>query len=113
MKLNSKEAYEKIHLLSEVAIEDVKAVFEAILTSSVLNYAEGEATYLPGVGKLSIHYEGEEFVKEGKQAKIFIEIDPDDTLKKNIGQVVDKVETDVEKKYKSKIRSILNELLVK
>ena len=113
MKLNAKEAYEKIHLISEVPIEDVKSVFEAILTVFVLNYAEGESTYLPGIGKIVIHYEGEEFVKEGKQAKIFLEVDPDDVLKKNIGQVVDKSETDIEKKYKLKIRSLFNEILVK
>jgi hypothetical protein len=105
--------YERLHLLSQEPIESVKNVLDAVLTLLVLNYAEGEETSIPGIGVIKTKYNGDHMVATGKQAQIMLTVIPDDVLIKNIGQVEDKVESDIEKRYKMKIKSLLTDIVQK
>lgn len=113
MRFNSKEAIEKVHLISEQSLEDTKIFFEALLTYIVLNFAEGQPTVLPGIGELHIQHLHDDITSEGKKAVLQLDFFADDYLTKNIGQIVDKEESEIEKRYKARIKNLLNEILLK
>lgn len=113
MKFANKEAFEKLHLISELSVEDCKNLCDSVVTLIVLNHIEGEPTLIPGFGEVRIFYEGEDLVKEGKQARIKLDFTPDDFLLRNIGQVHDGEETDIERKYKERLKGLLNELVAR
>ena len=112
MKFNYKEVYEKIHNISGLSLEDTKLFFESLFIYTMLNYLEKEPTYFPNVGKVKFNYIGEQYSNgTNKKARVDFEFEPDDYLLKNIGQAEDGDETDIEKKFKERIGSVLVDIV--
>ena len=110
----SDESYnfvQRIHFLSGFSLEDIKEIFEAILTQIVFDYMEEKSTHLPYLGELYIEHIDDIVMGGKKEAVIKITLSPEDIVKKIIGQIADKEETDIEKMFKRKIKNSLEKML--
>lgn len=106
-----KDLLHKIHLLSGRSYEEVKDVFEGFLYLSVLSYLEKDPVLIPFFGEFDIRYIRDAVTKEGREAELDITFEPNQFLKRVIGQIEDKDESDLEKMLKTKIHTILEDLL--
>lgn len=109
MRINSenRDSIDKIHLYSGENKHVIRAFFESLITVILLDYMEGESTNIPFLGDIAITYKGEMVAEGRKEAKINIEVTPDANLLKNIGQLKDSSESDIEKMIKMRIREAL------
>lgn len=106
-----KDVFHKIHLLSGRSYEEVREVYEGFLYSIVLAYLEKEPIYFPFFGEMEIRFLRDIIIADGRQADLDIKFKPNDFLKRVIGQIEDKEESDIEKILKDKIHESLNDLL--
>lgn len=106
-----KDVFNQIHLLSGRNYEEVQAVYEGFLYSIILAYIEKEPIHFPLFGEIEIQFLRDTLVKEGKEAELEISFQPSKFLKRVIGQIEDKEESDVEKLLKSRIHSALADIL--
>ena len=106
-----KDAFNKIHLLSGHSYKEVREVYEGFLYSVVLSYLEKEPMFLPFFGEIKIDFLKDTVVDKGRQADISVSVEPSDFLKRVIGQVEDREESDIEKILKDKIHESLDDLL--
>lgn len=113
MKLSNKgkETIERLNLLSGVGKENTRNFFESLLTLITVDYLDGESTYLPFIGNVSITYKGDRYEGDVKKAILELDIEPDDVLTKNIGQIQDGDEPDIEKIFEKRLQNALNEKL--
>lgn len=111
MKLTNegKETQEKLHLISGLRKDDVRNFFESLLSLIVLNYVEGEKTYIPFLGEVEIKHVKDEYEEGKKKAVLDVSIDADYNLRHNVGQIADGEETDIEDIFKRKLRNTLEE----
>lgn len=111
MKLNNegKDTVERLHLLSGLGKEDSRNFFESLLTLIILDYLEGEETYLPFIGRVKVHYKGDRYEGDVKRAILDIDFQPDDMLIKNIGQIEDGDSSDIEEVFEKRLRNALSE----
>lgn len=100
-----KDAILSIHLLSGLSIEQTKDFFEAVAVYSLLNYMQGKDTFIPLMGSLKFTYQGDKIRKRGKQAVVESKFDPCPFFLRNIGQIEDKEESDIELELREKIKS--------
>jgi hypothetical protein len=102
LKLNNEEkmVIEKIHSISNIGKDSVQNVFESFLFTVILDYLDGDSTYLPFIGKISID-----------KGKLSLDIDINDLIKVNITQMDSGYESDIEKTFKSKMKSLLTEYI--
>ena len=85
-----KETIHRIHSLNnDVTIAEVKAVFEMLITTVVLDYLDEETTYIPYLGELSIEHESDSLIDGMRDANVKISIKPDNFVKTVIGQIAD------------------------
>lgn len=114
MKLNSreKEVLEKLHLICGESVDVCRSVLEALSIVHILNFIDGTETVVPFFGSVKIDHLGDESLS-GKllKAKLGFKIEPSLILTKNIGQIVDGIESDIEKLFKKKIRSSMEEII--
>ena len=103
----NKDTIDKIHLLSGESKQSVRNLFEALASLIILNYMEKESTNIPFLGNIILEQHGNEITKEGKVAIVDIKIEPDNNLLKNIGQIDDGEETEIEKIFKRRIQESL------
>ncbi len=108
---DNKSSIEKIHLLSGENKQKIRTFFEALISVILLDYIEGESTNIPFLGTLSIKYKGEKIINGKKEADIQVELEPENNLIKNVGQVQDEEECDIEKMIKTRIREALRKYL--
>lgn len=106
---NEKETLEKVHLISGVRKDDVRLVFEALFSLVVMNYMEEETTLLPFLGDLVVEKKGDEYENDKKKALLDAYLVPGYNLIRNIGQVADGEETDVEELFRKRLRNTLYE----
>ena len=95
---------DRIHLMSGESKQTIRGFFESLVSLIVLNYIEGESTNIPFLGTVSIEFLRDKIDKNEKEAVIDIRIDPDSALLKNIGQIQDGEESDIEKLIKIRIQ---------
>jgi len=107
----NKESIEKIHLLSGESKQTIRTFFESLISLILLDYIEGESTNIPFIGTFSVKYTGDKIVNGKKEADIEVELKPDNNLIKNVGQVHDKEECDIEKMIKMRVRESLRKYL--
>ncbi len=110
---NKEHAFiQKIHYLSGLPSEDIKEVWEAIVTQTIFNYMEDKPTSFPLIGEFNFKHI-DDFISRGKkEAIIETEFVPCDFLKKIIGQIKDGEETEIEKLFKRKIRNSLEKIII-
>lgn len=108
-----RDTIERIHLLSGIGKENSKTFFESLLTLIILDYAEGEKTYLPFIGEISMNYKGDTYNGDFKKAIVDIDFKADDVLLRNIGQIQDNEETDIERNIEKKLQNALTDKLGK
>ena len=94
---------EEMGLFSGTDKQTIRNFFESLISIVILDYIEGETTNIPFLGTIKIEYKGEKLVEGEKEADIVIAIEPENTLLKNIGQIKDKVESDIEKMIKTRM----------
>lgn len=106
-----REALHRIHLLSGRSYEEVREVYEGFLYSIVLSYLEKEPICFPFFGDMEIRFLKDSITENGREAELDISFQPSKLLKRIIGQIEDREETDLEKILKAKIHESLNDLL--
>lgn len=113
MKLSNdgKDTVERLHLVSGMGKENSRNFFESLLTLIIIDYLEGESTYLPFIGEIKINYAGDTFHKDKKKAVLRIDFSASDELARNIGQIEDGDETDIEGVFEQRLQNALNERL--
>ena len=113
MKITQKNklTIEKMHLISGESKSSIRNLFESLLVLLVLNHMEGELTNIPFIGTLSIEYIDEKITNGKKEANIKVKLNPDSNLIKNVGQVQDKEECDIEKMIKLRVVEALRKYL--
>jgi len=92
-----KEAMRVLQLLFGRPASEVTELFESIGVSAALSYVKGEAIIIPFIGKIRISYEGDDLTMKGKEAKLKHEFTPSPFLVRNVGQIEDGNETEIEK----------------
>lgn len=84
------ESFLQIHsLLNELTSEQVKVVFERLLTVLILSYLDNKSLRIPHIGDLHIEYEGDTIDEGLRKANLSISVEPTEFLRKLIGQVED------------------------
>lgn len=113
MKLSTqgKETVEKLNLLSGLGKESSRNFFESLLAQIIIDYLDGESTHFPFIGTITIKYKGDRFEGDIKKAILDIDFVPDDMLIKNIGQIQDGDETDIEEIFEKRLQNALTERL--
>jgi hypothetical protein len=106
-----RDTIEKVRLISGSTSEQSKDFFESFITYIVLNYMEGKETIVPYLGVIKLNYEGDEIVKNGKEAKVSLEFIPNSNIKKIVGQIADGEETEIEQSFFKKIKYQLEEIV--
>ncbi len=96
-------------MISGETLDAVRNVFESLITQIAFNYMNKSSTVIPFIGEFKISYLGDEITKEGKRARLEVEVIPDPALQKVIGQIEDKEEIEIEKTMKQKISENLGQ----
>jgi len=86
-----------LQLLFGRSANEVNELFESIGISAVLSYIKGEPITIPCIGRIRLSYEGDDLTMKGKEAKLKHEFTPSPFLVRNIGQLEDGNETEIEK----------------
>lgn len=105
---NNKNTIEKMHLLTGKSKDDTKRFFEAFAFLLATDYLEGEWTNLPFFGDIKVHHTGDVPSDKGVRAQLELEFEPEDSLIKTIGQLVDGEKSEVEKTFMNRVRSSLH-----
>ena len=97
MTPEEREAMRVLQLLFGRPANEITELFESIGISAVLSYVKGEAIVIPFIGKVRLSYEGDDLTAKGKEARLRHEFTPSPFLVRNVGQVEDGDETEIEK----------------
>jgi hypothetical protein len=100
-----KQALSIIHSLSAQPRETVNSVLQSLLVSIFLDYTNGIPTRIPGLGVLKISYKGDKVVRRGIRADVDVQLELSDFVLRNLGQLKDGTETDLEKLLKEEIKN--------
>jgi hypothetical protein len=92
-----KEAMRVLQLIFGRPANEINELFESVGISAVLSYVKKENIVIPYIGKIKLSYEGDSLTMKGKEAKLKPEFIPSPFLIRNIGQIEDGVETEIEK----------------
>ena len=92
-----KDALRYIRLLFGKPANEVHDLFESVGIAAVLSYLRKDSIVIPFIGKVKINYDGDDLTSEGRKAKLNCEFVPSQFLIRNIGQIEDETETEVEK----------------
>lgn len=110
MTKNDKDSLLTLAALGQVTYESTRAVMEGLVVALLLAYHEKQLFHIPELGDISISYHGDEITPKGRRAKISVEINPDDFLVKNIGQIEDGDPGVMLQRYQKRIREHLKSL---
>jgi hypothetical protein len=92
-----KEAMRVLQLLFGRPANEINELFESAGISAVLSYVKGETIVVPYIGKIKLTFAGDSLTMKGKEANLKHEFIPSPFLVRNVGQVEDEAETEVEK----------------
>jgi hypothetical protein len=108
MKLSdeAKDIIEKIRLFAgnDFTFDQVKKFFDFLLVCIIYDYIEDKPTTIPYLGSIFLKYDGDKVVAKGKEAEVSLQFTPDYNIKKIIGQIVDKDDTEIEKLLRTMIK---------
>lgn len=78
----------KVHSMPEdINQSQIRKVFQNFFLVAMIDYMQGEKTYLPYFGHLQIDYEGDEISDGMREAKIIMTVDPTDFIKRIVGDI--------------------------
>lgn len=103
----NKDIIDKMHMLTGESQMTIRSFFEFLISLIVLNFKEGESTNIPFFGTITLDYSGDEVHNGVKQAIVDVDFEPDQSLLRNIGQIEDGEESDIEKLIKVRIKESL------
>jgi hypothetical protein len=92
-----KEAMRVLQLIFGRPANEINELFESVGISAVLSYVKKESIVIPYIGKIKLSYEGDSLTMKGREAKLKPEFIPSPFLVRNIGQIEDGAETEIEK----------------
>jgi len=92
-----KEAMRVLQLTFGRPASEINELFESLGISAILSYVKRESIVIPYIGKLKLKYDGDDLTMKGKEAKLIHEFTPSPFLIRNVGQVEDGTETEVER----------------
>lgn len=101
---------QNIHVLSGESYDVVQNVIESFCLATMFGLLEKSKVVVPLLGDVTIKYNKDILVKDGKEADISLSIVPSAGLKRIVGQISDEQECDLETVLKKKIRKIVDEL---
>jgi hypothetical protein len=101
-----KEAMRILQLIFGRPANEIGELFESVGISAVLSYVKKESIVIPYIGKIKLGYEGDSLTMQGKEAKLKSEFIPSPFLIRNIGQIEDNAETEIEKILMSRFKPI-------
>ena len=104
-----KEIIHKTHLLCGKSEDDIRDVYDSLITAICMAYEEGEELRLPILGELKIQYNGDKIVGDKKEAQLEMSIIPSDHIKKIIGEIVDGGENEIQNNLVDKIMRCLKD----
>ena len=112
MTKTDKDTILKINTLADaVSIDDIKEVFETFLTHLIINYLDGEETYLPYIGTIHVDHLKDEIVDGMKKTNINVTIESSEFFSKLIGEVLDKSSDLVTRTFIQKTVSELEQII--
>ena len=113
MKLstNEREIINKISIISGLKIETIRNVFESLASVTIMDYIEGNVVYVPFLGNFTINHIKDIKKNNRKEAIININFKPNPYISRNIGQINDGDESDIEKSFYNKIQETIGEIL--
>lgn len=94
-------------MLTGESASTIRSFFESLISLIVLNFKEGESTNIPFFGTIALDYSGDEIHNGVKRAIVDVDFEPDQSLLRNIGQIEDGEESDIEKLIKVRIKESL------
>ena len=97
MTPEEKEAMRVLQLLFGRPANEITELFESIGIAAVLSYVKNETIVIPYIGKIKLSYEGDDLTAKGKEAKLKHEFTPSPFLVRNIGQVENDTEAEIER----------------
>ncbi len=97
---SEKDTIEKIRLFSNgLTYEQCKIFFETLITYLTFNFENNKETIIPYLGMIELIYDGDSITEKGREAKVSLKFEPNDNIKKIIGEIVDNEEdNEIEKK---------------
>lgn len=109
---DDKELFNRVHLLSGQSYDEVRSVYEGFVYSIILSYLEDNSISLPFIGEMKVSFIKDNLTEKGRQAEVSINVEPNDFIKKIVGQIEDNEETYIEDILKDKIYDSLKYILV-
>jgi hypothetical protein len=97
LTLEEKNAMRVMQLIFGRPANEINELFESIGISAVLSYVKNKSIVIPYIGKITISYEGDALTSKGKEAKLKHEFIPSPFLVRNIGQIEDDEDTEIQK----------------
>lgn len=102
---NSKSTLEKMKLISGEPQEKIRLFFESLCILSVLDYLDDKETPIPFMGDLKLEK------VDDNTLNFTMSISPNQMLSRNIAQILQGEESEIERLYKKKIRMALEEIV--
>lgn len=94
---------------SDLNKKQIKELFKCLVAISLLSKDSSNCVELPYLGKIHFNYEGDKLVKEGKRAILSADVRLNDYFLKNVGQLKDGVESEIERFFQNKVEVDLGE----
>lgn len=102
-----KVSIQLLHLITGKSYKDCKDFFEGFASMISLAFLKKTPLHVPLFGDIRIKHIGDEVKKEGKKIKVQIDFDLDPFMSRNLGQLVDGTESEVQKIFVEKIKDTL------
>lgn len=101
----NKDSIDKLHLLSGASKKDVREFFEALVSLIIMDYISGESTNIPFLGDIQVKVLTDSAIIEKED--VIIDFDIESNLLRNLQQIQDSTECDIEKTCKNRIKDSL------
>jgi hypothetical protein len=103
---------QELHLLSGLSESVIQEVLEYVFIRQMEQLLEGAVISIPFIGKLTISYDGDDYIGGTKVAKLSTELTASGLLKRVVGEIQDD-DSDIlsqlmQRKIKSAVQDILN-----
>ena len=107
----NRDSIDKIHLFSGESKQMIRTFFESLISIILLDFMEESETNIPFLGTIKLQHTGDKDIGGLKEAEVSVIFTPDPSLLKNVGQITDNEECDVEKMIKMRVHEALRSYL--
>jgi len=110
---NSKITLEKLHLITGKSLEECRQFCEAMLAVLVMNFMEHKVTPVPFFGNITLKHIKDILVDGKKEPIVRIDIESSEMLLRNIRQLNNQEESEIEKFLFREIKQGLKKKAIK